>query len=325
MKTILRSVRDIPTVFAAAALLAGCGNSQIGPSSRPFGPQIVRPDRSRSWMAPDAKNHDLLYVSDYGTDDVDVYSYPQGKLKGTLTGFSAPHGECVDNAGNVFVVNTAANDILEYAHGGKTPIADLSDSGWYPFGCSVDPKTGNLAVTNQSLGSGAGSVSIYTNAKGTPETYTAKNIFFYYFCGYDDNGNLYVDGNTNHTNAFEFAELPAGSTTFTSITLQQSFQTPGGVQWDGKHVAVGDRKEPSSQGTEIYEFAISGSEGAEVGSTPLDGSSTVTQFWIQGSTVIGPNSAGNVIFWPYPKGGAAKKTIGGLKAPGGATVSARRR
>ena len=86
-------------------------------------------------------------------------------------------------------------------------------------------------------------------------------------------------------------------------------------------MAVGDRRAPSSQGTEIYEFAISGSTGTEVGSTPLDGSSDVMQFWIQGPKVIGPNSAGSVIFWRYPKGGAPRKSIGGLSAPAGATVS----
>ena len=208
----------------AVALLAGCGAPQLAPSSQPLGTPAIHPDHNPSWMSPDAKNHDLLYISDFGTDDVDVYSYPKGKLKGTLTGFAAPHGECVDAAGNVFVVNTGAYDILEYPHGGSTPIADLSDSGWYPLSCSVDPKTGNLAVTNQSLGSDAGSVSIYKRAKGSPKLYTASNIFFYYFCGYDDKGNLYVDGNTNHTNAFEFAELPAGGTTFKSITLGQSFR-----------------------------------------------------------------------------------------------------
>ncbi len=321
MIPILRTTRHASGVLVAVALLAGCGAPQLAPSSQPLGTPAIHPDHNPSWMSPDAKNHDLLYISDFGTDDVDVYSYPKGKLKGTLTGFAAPHGECVDAAGNVFVVNTGAYDILEYPHGGSTPIADLSDSGWYPLSCSVDPKTGNLAVTNQSLGSDAGSVSIYKRAKGSPKLYTASNIFFYYFCGYDDKGNLYVDGNTNHTNAFEFAELPAGGTTFKSITLGQSFQIPGGVQWDGKHVAVGDRRAPSSQGTEIYEFAISGSTGTEVGSTPLDGSSDVMQFWIQGPKVIGPNSAGSVIFWRYPKGGAPRKSIGGLSAPAGATVS----
>jgi hypothetical protein len=56
-------------------------------------------------MAPEAKRNELLYVSDYSSpyrsNDVLVYSYPQGKLVGKLTGFTEPAGECVDSAGNV--------------------------------------------------------------------------------------------------------------------------------------------------------------------------------------------------------------------------------
>jgi DNA-binding beta-propeller fold protein YncE len=326
VKIILSPARYAFSVLTTAAILAGCGGtSQLAPSTHSFGSTAVQPQISRrSWMAPEAKGQNLLYVTDFGTNDVDVYSYPAAKLLGTLAGFSAPHGDCVDHAGDVFVVNTAAYDILEYAHGGISPIAKLKDSGWYPLNCAVDPKTGNLAVTNGSLGSDAGNVAIYKHAKGTPTDYSAQNIFLYYFCGYDDKGNLYVDGTTNHTNAFEFAELPAGSKTFTAITLDQVFQIPGGVQWDGKHIAVGDRRAPSSQGSTIYEFAIHRKGGKEVGSTPLNGSADVNQFWIQGSTVIGPNSAGNVIFWSYPNGGAPKKTISGLSAPDGATISDKR-
>lgn len=308
--------------LVAATLFAGCSAaSQLAPSTHSFGSATVHREYGRSWMAPEAKGQNLLYVTDFGTDLVDVYSYPAAKLMGTLAGFSAPHGDCVDQSGDVFVVNTRVSEILEYAHGGLSPIARLKDSGWYPMNCAVDPKTGNLAVTNDSLTSGSGNVAIYKRAKGTPTDYSAQNIFFYYFCGYDDKGNLYLDGNTNHTNAFEFAELPAGSKTFKAITLGQSFQIPGGVQWDGKHIAVGDRRAPSSLGSTIYEFAIRRGGGKEVGSTPLGGSADVAGFWIQGSTVIGPNSAGNVIFWNYPKGGALKKTIAGLEAPDGATVS----
>ena len=70
---------------------------------------------------------DLLYLTDEGADDVYVYSWPRGELKGTLTGFDAPNGECVDKAGDVFVANEDESQILEYAHGGTSPIETLSD------------------------------------------------------------------------------------------------------------------------------------------------------------------------------------------------------
>ncbi len=49
------------------------------------------------------------------------------------------------------------------------------------------------------------------------------------------------------------------------------------------------------------------------------------QFWIQGSNIVGPSghlyNHSSVRFWDYPTGGKATKTIGGLPAVIGVTVS----
>jgi hypothetical protein len=270
-------------------------------------------------MNPQARSGDLLYVSDTDTSEVYVYSYPSDKLVGALKDFRDPGGECVDKSGDVFITNTGDDEILEFAHGGTTPLATLSDPGYFPFGCSVDPTSGNLAVANNfaSSGSGQGNVVVYTHAKGKPKgDYTDPNINQMLLCGYDDKGNLFVDGFTKGS-GFAFAELRSGSTTFTNITLNQSIGSPGGVQWDGKHVAVGD------QSTNIvYQFSISGKKGTKAGSTPLTGAAEVVQFWIAGSKLIGPDAgASDVGIWNYPAGGSATKKITGLYIPLGATLS----
>ena len=73
----------------AAAMLAGCGGSQppIGVlGAAPQTSAVARhADRGKSWMLPEAKSKDLLYVST--SDSVYVFSYPKGTLVGTLTGF----------------------------------------------------------------------------------------------------------------------------------------------------------------------------------------------------------------------------------------------
>jgi hypothetical protein len=51
--------------------------------------QSVRPD----------KKSDLIYVADQGTGDVYVYTYPQGTLSQTLTGFGSPEVLCSDKKG----------------------------------------------------------------------------------------------------------------------------------------------------------------------------------------------------------------------------------
>ncbi len=109
----------------------------------------------------------------------------------------------------------------------------------------------------------------------------------------------------------------SGGTTLTNITLNQSIGSPGGVQWDGKHVAVGDQST-----NVVYQFDVSGKKGTKTGSTPLTGAAEVVQFWIAGSKLIGPDAgAGDAGIWKYPAGGAALKTITGLYVPLGATLS----
>ena len=313
---------------AAVAMLAGCGS--VGPQSSVFAmrgfARSMHADHSRSWMTPDAKNVDLLYISDAGSGDLYVYSYPGAKLKGTLTGLDAPEGVCVDKSGDVWVANTGAMDIVEYAHGGTSPIATLSDPGYFPLGCSVDLTTGNLAVTNvceevsgQCVADG--DVLVYANAKGTPASYADSAVTQPFFCGYDDKENLYVDGLYNDTD-FAFSELPRGSSSFTNITLNETMYQPAGVQWDGKYVAVGTYW---AYDDIVLDFRIKGTQGklARPGGTPLDGATQVVQFWIQGKVIIGPNHgrSGSVMFWHYPAGGSPFKTLDAFTTPIGATVS----
>ncbi len=307
-------------VCAAVTTLVGCGASQVSLGPRePIGQNAmlaVHPDRGRSWMAPDAKKTNLMYISDLGTDDVYVYSYPGGILKGTLTGFNRPWGLCVDEAGAVFITDNTTFRILEYAHGGTKPLAILKDPGEDPGGCSVDPTTGDLAVANISTPStNPGDVAIYKKARGAGRAYKDRAISFYEYCGYDNRGNLYVDGMKG--GAFAFAELPKGKHSFVNIGLNENISFGGSVQWDGQYVAIRDY-----EANVIYQFSISGTAGTETGSTPLDDSSFAVQFWIQGSNVVAPNAdSANVMFWNYPAGGAPTKTITGLTTPWGVTIS----
>jgi hypothetical protein len=172
-------------------------------------------------------------------------------------------------------------------------------------------------VTNYSNGNGPGNVAIYKGAMGSPTYYTDSDISQMFLCGYDNKNNLFVDGVTS-SSAFAFAELPSGSASFANITLNQFINEPGGgVQWDGKHMAVGD-----STVDTIYQFTISGTNGTEVSSTPLNDAFSVGQFWIQGPNVIGPYIP-DVGIWSYPTGGSATKTIhgGSFNEPFGSTIS----
>lgn len=317
---MVRSSLSTLGLASAIGILSGCGSGNAGlPASQLPAAARVRTDRSASWMAPDAKKHALLYVADAGTDDVDVYSYPRGRLKGVLTGFTAVHYECVDAAGNVFIANGDANQLLEYAHGGTVPIKTYTESS-FVHGCAIDPTNGNLAVSHDPASPGPGVISVYRHARGKARDYTSS-VFGVSFVGYDGHGDLFVDGESQQ-GGFVMAELPAGTHSFETVTLNQSIVLPGAIQWDGKYLAVGDQLSLYGPST-IYEFSMSGSTGTLVNTTPLADSCDVLQFWIQARRVIASNfCASHVLYFNYPTGGSSTKAISDkLEEPLGVTVS----
>jgi hypothetical protein len=237
-------------------------------------------------------------------------------------------GLCSDKHGNVFMpsADSSGNAVVyEYAHGASSPKATLSVPGILAEGCSVDPTTGNLAVTYLCHNCSYGPVAIFQNAQGTPTSYEQQSVFLSY-CGYDGKGNLFADG--NGSGGFALLELPAGGNVLSPISVNQSISAAGQVQWDGTYVAIEDLSYPV-----IYQFQVSGSAATRKGTTTLSGAGVWGgQSWIQGGTVVvpftktgySPNKFG---FWKYPAGGTAKKIIKkhlGAGALAGATVSVAR-
>jgi hypothetical protein len=281
-------------------------------------------------MAPDAKTaKNLLYVADEAGNDVLVYSYPAGKLTGTLTGFDTPTGICSNKAGDVFILNGNGTTVEMYAHGGTSPIRTLNLPGYPELNCTVDPKTGNLALG--ALGGSCGDcVAVFTKAQGQPTIYTPSGQNGIPGCGYDNNGNLFCDA-YGTSGAFELFELLAGASTFTAVSVSGAGSLrSASVQWDGTDLAVG-----SGAGSTLYQIQLSGSTGKVVGSTTLGGAGYVWQFWIthtlggkkshRGIRVIAPTYGGSggaeVGYWNYPAGGNPTKTITGFSQPDGAALS----
>ncbi|HEY1883219.1 MAG TPA: hypothetical protein VGG51_09310 [Candidatus Cybelea sp.] len=314
--------------ISTAAILSACSSgtspavsgSQVSPSTaRGVHHVTLRPNHGRSWMDPAAKAGSLLYITDSGSNTVLVYSYPALKLVGTLTGFTNPQGDCVDKARNVWIVNTEASQLLEYAHGGTTPIATLDDPNQYPVGCAFDSTTGELAVSNfYSTNGPPGSISIYKNASGSPTLYTPPNFAVVYYLGFDPKGTLYLDG-IDSGSSFLFDSF--NGTTFKSIVLGHPIGGPGAVQSVGKDIVVGDQ---TNSANVAYTFRIRGAKGRLVKTTPLTGAFDVVQFYIFKNALVGGDinpSGSTADRFKYPAGGPPKKTAPGLEQPIGAVIS----
>lgn len=274
-------------------------------------------------MQPEARGENLLYVADAASGGVLVYSYlPSLKFVGVLSEPPVPGGECVDAAQDVFVTDASGQSHVtyEYAHGGTRPIAIFADPGGTPSACSIDPISGDLAVASvRSNGATHGKLAVYKRAKGTPKLYADFAFSDMMFCGYDYAGNLFVDGLGSGGSAFVMAELSKGAKALAEVTLDQSILFPGGVQWDGKDLAVGD-----DRSSVIYRFAMSGYKGKKVGATRLKVWPGLHQFFIDSGVLVDPTyvpSRGAVAFYDYPAGGKPARTITGVSSPTGAVVS----
>jgi hypothetical protein len=194
--------------------------------------------------------------------------------------------------------------ILEFAHGSTQPVAQLDNGSQQPLGCSVDPKTGNLAVAG-----GKGNVSIFTNATGTPHIYSLSGIYAFYYCTFDDRGNLFVAGQRND-NTFALAELPKGGA-LREVTVREYLAPGFAIQWDGRRLAVG-----VTQGSDTFvidRIVVHGSKAKVVGTTTLHAPPNTLvpfQFWIDGGRIIRPENANTELgFWNYPDGGEETKEI----------------
>ncbi len=318
---------------AVAAMLAGCGALPLsqralsgveGKGQDDMQPPIGAPgampqasaiaahaDHGKSWASPNAKRSNLLYVSDMGTDEVSFLSYPAGTLQGKITDFggAAPAGMCVDAKQDVWIALGNVSAIVEYAHGGTSAIRYLTASSETIPNCSIDPTTGNLAATSTTTGH----VLVFPDAQGAATVYTDPELSRSWACGYDDNGNLFVDG-WDSSGHFVFAELPKGSGSLTNINLNIPYAVPGGIQWDGRYVDVGEV-------TSALIYQTTGAGGKIVNTISIDTGSSIYQFWRKRSTVIVALSSQYVGFYPYPAGGNPKKSLSGFETPFGAVIS----
>ena len=330
--TNLRSHRQALAYGLGAALLAGCGGQSATPqatTARAVPQNAAAQSRlhqasGESWMLPEAKSEDLLYIASY-EGAVYVYSYPAGILVGTLNERGQPWAPCSDASGNVWIPvseNDGRSNLAEYAHGGTKRLTVLRGFGPIPRGCAVDGVTGDVAVTNycsdyvSQYCYNDGSVAIFKRGQGRPHVVKDAEMGYYWSCAYDSNGNLFVDATNKQHRAVVIGELARGHGRFVNLSLSAPPAEVGSILWDGTYLAVED---PSA--SSIARLSINGKRGRVVGTTPINGGQYITGFSINGQIVIVPDYKGNNVgFYDYPDGGSAQTTIT-VTLPTGVTVS----
>jgi hypothetical protein len=282
--------------LAFVASLPACVGSHAFPGASQSGAQ--------SGNISDASGGDLIYATGYSASGSRTFmlTYPQGELVGSIDMGAA--GLCSDAEGNVYLLSR--NAAIEYPHGGTTSIKTLRIPGAEMYSCAVDPSSGDLAVTFSCPPCGYQDLAIFPHGSGTPTRYNAP---YAYRCAYDGAGNLFLAGGSGTA----ISELPAGSSSFTIITLSQDIGDAGQVQWDGKYITLQDIQAPGG----IYRIQVSGSAGTVVSETKFKKYMKWENYsWISLShgTVLLPFSqhgtqTNQLGIWKYPKGGHPTKII----------------
>ena len=321
-----RGLRPLIGTLVAVAMLAGCGSAATTSSV----PTATTPSIAHRGMTASG---DLLYVNDQ--TGMYIFQYPEGVLLATMTlPAGVPDGAlCSDDKGDIFVPAVTTQPVLtgyiyEFAHEGTVPIKTLNQGGQLPFGCAVDPRSGDLAVTNfiDTAKWDEGSVLIYKHATGKPRLYETSDIVAYDWCTYDGASDLFITAQ-NDDHAF-LTELSAGSSMFSNITLPDNI-VPQSIAWDAGHLLVAPLPGNRPATYTIYRIKISGSVGEVVGSTLLRTHTNHLkrrdawgQIVLKGKQLVGVgfnDSAAHV--WPFPSGGFPTVSMKTVAHPYGVAVS----
>lgn len=248
-----------------------------------------------------AKTTTFQYVVGYSNGEAVQYEYPNG-LQPTgrvVTGLNNPQGVCSIGKQAFWIVNSGANDLIEFSYNIGKQIRSLTETVANPTNCSVSARNGDIAVTFLEP---ADVIVFKGGAQSGETTYTLPGTP--YFPGYDAKGNLFVDGLSSNGSAILLKQA-SGSKTFEPVTLPNTLQFPGSVQWDGRYLAVTDQLS-----SEIYRYAVTGYSAALKGTVSLAGASDCADTWI-GLPYVFCADAGTGVneVYKYPAGGTSIATL----------------
>ena len=250
-------------------------------------------------QAAKKKSKYFEYVISFYGSFASIFNYPKSKKQiGTINNVG---GQGCTNVlygygKKTFWIVAGTNQITEYQVPQK-PIKTLSISdGSMPSSCAMDT-SGDLAVGILD-GSSEGDIVFFKNAKG-PGVFIGTPLAEEFFDGYDNKGNLFLDGFTG-SGAFQLEEIPKGSKTAETIATSNTILFPGSVQWDGKYMTVFDQ-----EANNLYQYSISGTTATLKGTVSFSGSSDCAQTWIAtGVVYCGDAGNDNGSVFKYPAGGS---------------------
>jgi DNA-binding beta-propeller fold protein YncE len=269
---VSRTIGYVYALSASAAVViscAGADSQRILAGQIPTGQQRpltspiagvqsdARPFLGLGYMDAGAKRVSHVFVSDATGDVVDVFAGT--KQTGQITGFNEPQGLATDLAGTLYVANTDANNVEEFAPPySNTPTAIISDGSGSPVAVAVS-SNGIVAVLNICSGPSCslpGNVAFYANGNRTlPCEVVRGGVAATPLGGAFDHKNTLYLGALNSGRVAQVSEIRDGcnARTITALTTSNTISFPADVQVDRSgNVAVLDVSAVSSAQIDIY-------------------------------------------------------------------------
>ena len=245
-----------------------------------------------------------IWVSDVGTNT--LYKCTPKKCTSEYSGFEEPQGLAADRKGHVYVADTA-NLRIVVLNGDGSLYETLSDPNERPAGVAVAPN-GTVGVTNIcSLSCAGGNVVLYAPGATSPTCTATGLLYRFYFGGFDENGDLFVDGEDASGNA-HVGEVVAGTCAVIDTGISPAPSFPGGIQVgnaDGL-LNVGDQVSST-----IAQYKLPGL--SLVKTVRLSGASDPVTFAFSKGDAdlwVGDAGAGEANEFAFPAGGSPIYTLG---------------
>ena len=167
-----------------------------------------------------------MFITDFTNNSISGFGQgancncpPAIYIHGSNTGLSGPSGIAIDNAGNIYVANTAVGTVTKYPGNGNGNIAPSFAIGGLrqPIGVAVNA-AGKLYVANSNSGGGApGSVQVFPPGSTVPsQTITSPALATPGFIALDASNNIWVTDEFNNS-ILEFTNGANGSVTPTNV------------------------------------------------------------------------------------------------------------
>jgi hypothetical protein len=289
------------SLSVAAALLAGCGGSQLPVSTLGAMPQSAQPNATAHRAS--GSSDVLLYVET--TNKTYILNYPSLKTFAVSKYGQIPIMTADPNNGNIIIGD------YEFTHGATKPFASVPlKMGEGLVDAAFDPTTDSIACAVRELGQDSGWIAIYKDWSSNPTIYTDSTFKWYSKVGYDGTGNLFTLG-LDAANNIVFGELPKGQNKFIDISFASAgIKNPTNILWDGAYLVI-------RSGASLYRVTLSGSDISVVSKTTLKGafSPPYVKFGIYGDSTLAPHLGGaphngrGFALWNYPSGGKAYQKI----------------